>query len=210
MSPILAIDVALLPDDSTSSFVIHLSSLIGQPRAFVLNQTGRLPHISLVHAQLVRSKLPDAVRQLAGIAVGIHPINFDIDALHVSEGRTFPGVNYGLSIRRTHELSNLAATVLDALQPAVARSSDFAEVDYVLDANEPMPNEWMFGYTRDFPTKFSTDHYDPHITLGVGAQTDLFKDPFLPRKGESHRLALCQLGTHGTCRKVLAEWQLKA
>ena len=57
--------------------------------------------------------------------------------------------------------------------------------------------EWV----RNYPQKAGYESFSPHITLGYGQVQPAF--PF-PAVFTVARLALCHLGNHATCRKLLA------
>jgi hypothetical protein len=56
-------------------------------------------------------------------------------------------------------------------------------------------------WVRDYPRKASYESFDPHITLGYG---DAKPAMSFPAVFQISRLALCHLGNHCTCRKILA------
>jgi hypothetical protein len=58
-------------------------------------------------------------------------------------------------------------------------------------------------WIRDFPRKSSFSFFWPHITLGYGDASSLQN----PVVFTAARLAICHLGNHCTCRKVLASVQ---
>ena len=61
-------------------------------------------------------------------------------------------------------------------------------------------------WIKNFPENSSFKKYYPHITLGHG---QLKNFPF-PHEFTVTKLALCHLGNHCTCRKILASAALKS
>jgi hypothetical protein len=61
-------------------------------------------------------------------------------------------------------------------------------------------------WIRTYPEKAAYEYFRPHITIGYGAvPPDLtFPIPFT-----AERLALCHLGNHCTCRRILVEVNLE-
>ena len=59
-------------------------------------------------------------------------------------------------------------------------------------------------WIKNYPEKVSYENYFPHITIGYGEIENI---PF-PIKFKASRLALCHLGNHCTCRKVLVSIDL--
>lgn len=52
------------------------------------------------------------------------------------------------------------------------------------------------------------EHYSPHITLGYGDLPELIPGLDLPLRFEVAKAAVCHLGAHCTCRRVLAGFGL--
>jgi hypothetical protein len=64
----------------------------------------------------------------------------------------------------------------------------------------PAVTESTLAWIRDYREKSSFERFFPHITLGYGRLADF---PF-PARFTAPRLALCHLGNHCTCRRILA------
>jgi hypothetical protein len=67
-------------------------------------------------------------------------------------------------------------------------------------------NKSTLLWIENFPAESVYEKFFPHITLGYG-QTTLEN---LPIDFKVPKIALCQLGNHCTCRKVLASAELTA
>jgi hypothetical protein len=61
--------------------------------------------------------------------------------------------------------------------------------------------ETTLDWIRTYPRKAGYERFDPHITIGYGQGPS---DLSLPIPFTASQLALCHLGNHCTCRKVLA------
>jgi len=57
------------------------------------------------------------------------------------------------------------------------------------------------AWIRDYRRKAAFAAFFPHITIGYGVVTEPM---MFPMDFVAPQLALCHLGNHGTCRKVLA------
>ncbi len=64
------------------------------------------------------------------------------------------------------------------------------------DIVDPSSVEWV----RSYPEKASHESFHPHITLGYGRAKPSFS---LPVTFGAAGLALCHLGNHCTCRRIL-------
>ena len=63
----------------------------------------------------------------------------------------------------------------------------------------------MSGIAKNYPEKSSFENFFPHITIGYG-EINNFSFPII---FSVSKLALCHLGNHCTCRKILASTNLK-
>ena len=63
---------------------------------------------------------------------------------------------------------------------------------------------WVTGYRL----KSSFHHFEPHITLGHGSADPGAVPRIEPFTFDADTVAVCHLGRHCTCRKVLRSWTL--
>ena len=98
-------------------------------------------------------------------------------------------------IERTAKLQRLHEEIMKAMEPYF--SYDVTE-DMIYPSGEVAESslEWI----RNYRAKSSFEKFWPHITLGYGIIEDV---KFTARLVVS-KLALCWLGNHCTCRKILA------
>jgi hypothetical protein len=77
----------------------------------------------------------------------------------------------------------------------------------------PMASESTLAWIKNYPEKSSFEKFFPHITIGYGEINDYsFGFPqggVPPIEFAVSKLALCHLGNHCTCRKILASAELK-
>ena len=59
-----------------------------------------------------------------------------------------------------------------------------------------------------FPGTSAYEHYSPHITLGFGDFPEIIPGIDFPVRFEVAKAADCHLGSHCTCRRVLAGFDL--
>ncbi len=192
----IAMDVVLLPDEEMTTRTIELNRQLitnGRPET-VLNREDCLPHISLAmgcideadvtaiqkRMESLTRKTP--VRQLRAVGV-VASVN--------SRGET----TSLLDVDRTEELQVLHELVMKEVTPFFRYEVNAAMI------RDDVVTESTLDWIRTYPQKAGYEHFHPHITLGYGqVPTGLpFPIPFC-----AARLALCHLGNHCTCRRVLA------
>jgi 2'-5' RNA ligase len=198
----IATDVVLLPDRTMTRWAIEINRelVCRYGSEIVLSETTCLPHISLamgciderstetVHGLLLGLARETPVRQLSTIGIRI---STNSRGEHTSL----------LEIERTHELQALHEAVMREIEPL--SSDEVTEGMVAADVVAESTLEWI----RNYPRKAAFDQFSPHITLGYGqARTDdRFPIPFA-----AVQLALCHLGNHCTCRRVLTTSGLPA
>ncbi len=192
----IATDVVLLPDEAMTQRAIDINKrLTGDQRAeLVLSKEDRRPHISLAMGCVDEADIGgirDVLRKLAE-----ETTLRQLEIVGVLTSTNSRGATAAvLEVARTAELQALHERVMKEMEPFF-RYDVTADVIYD-DVVTPTTLDWI----RDYPSKASFARFAPHITIGYGQpQPDLqFPIPF-----RVTRLALCHLGNHGTCRKVLA------
>ncbi len=70
----------------------------------------------------------------------------------------------------------------------------------------PMASESTLAWIKNYSEKSSFEKFFPHITIGYGE----INDYSFPIKFTASKLALCHLGNHCTCRKILASVKLES
>jgi hypothetical protein len=98
-------------------------------------------------------------------------------------------------IAKTERLQRLHEQVMTRLAPFLSH----APTESMLFGPGPVASPTL-DWIRDFPRKSSFAFFWPHITLGYGEAPC----PPSPVSFAAPRLAICHLGNHCTCRKVLA------
>jgi mannose-6-phosphate isomerase-like protein (cupin superfamily)/2'-5' RNA ligase len=188
----LAIDVVLLPDEAMTDRAIAINRQLGPE--MVLSREDRLPHISLAMGCIDETKVETIRQRLESLAqettlrqlrvVGI------ISPVH-SRGET----TSLLEVERTPQLQELHEEVMKEMRPFLGCAATEAMIADEVVA--PSTLDWI----RTYAEKSSHEHFRPHITLGYG---QVPPGPSLPISFAVTRLALCHLGNHCTCRRILA------
>ena len=219
--PKIAVDVVLLPSDEMMDKAIEINRKLSafSGNKMVLNKKDCLPHISLAMGVIDEKNLFFVEKDLQEIAKQFSPVSLEAA---VSVHTTPTGEkNSWFEIKNIKELQALHEEVMkkfsgyftyDAAAEALYSSSD--------------ADESTLSWINNYPQNSSFEKFSPHITLGVGEISDdglqmeftpLERKPHprLVRKNISNRsgfltgftasrLALCHLGNHYTCRKILA------
>ena len=192
----IAVDAVLLPSDEVTARAIEANrELLKQcPGKIVLDKEDCLPHISLAMGCIDQCRIADVERILRAIAEERsleRPISLGI---HVAANCVGERVSV-LELKRTQTLQSLHEEVMGRLAAHLDR-----DVTAEMVLSPPPIAESTLLWIRDYCEKSSFERFFPHITLGYG---QLYDFRFPPRF-TAPRLALCHLGNHCTCRRILA------
>lgn len=198
--PKLAVDVALLPPEEIMDVAIATNKSVRDPRCvFRLNKGDCLPHLSLLQGVLDSTAQENLEAILSAVALQTEPLELSIigaETYILSDGY----IASGFEVSPTPELISLHEEILQRTEGLVG--NDIAEEMFF---NPPI-REGVIEYVRMFRTKKSGKHFGPHLTTSVGGEPSFV--PAFPIFFTVSQLALCQLGNAGTCRKVLASFEL--
>ena len=192
----IATDVVLLPDETMTDRAIEANRQLtrNEHAEIVLDSARCLPHISLAMGCVAEHEVDE-------IATLLHCLGREttVRQLHVvgilahsnSRGET----TQLFEVERIPALQELHERVMEGMEPFF--SHDVTEAMIHDDVVAPTTLDWI----RNYRQKASFEYFTPHITIGYGkAALGLsFPIPF-----QVTRLALCHLGNHCTCRRVLA------
>jgi hypothetical protein len=184
----IAIDIALLPPKHVMDKVIYFNQTYG-PKVG-LNETDRLPHITLSQAIIEDADLEEAKIRLAEISKKFKAM--DLEAKIVNEPDSFFRVSTRDRLLKLHE------AVMKALEDLVSYD---ARAEFFLDDEV---RERSLGWVSNFPRDGAFDKFDPHISIAVKDRID---DENLVNFTVD-RLVICHLGNFNTCRKILFETRL--
>ena len=196
----IATDVVLLPDEATMDRAIEINKeLIRRYRPeIVLNKRTCLPHISLAMGCVEQEEIEAIGSVLERVASEQPVADLRIVGLETAGDASDIGTSL-LVVERTEPLQELHETVMREMKPFFTHDVADAMIHDDLVAGSTL--EWI----RNYPEKASYEAFRPHITLGYGQVEGEMQFP-VPL-GVA-RLAICHLGNHCTCRKVLASVSL--
>jgi hypothetical protein len=196
-----AVDVVLLPEQTMTDLTIAANTQLVAKfgSEIVLNKNDCLPHISLAMGCINREdifRIGKLLQPLAAIApkrlklVGIQKsTNFSGDIVSV------------LQVHCSDSLQELHEKICEAVKPWFT----YDVTEFMIAGGQPGPphrrraSPSTLQWIKNYPAKSSHSNFSPHITIGCG---DL-PDRVLPADFAVSHLALCHLGNHCTCAKVL-------
>ncbi len=195
-----AVDVVLLPDEAMTDKAIEANAELVKKfgRKISLNKKDCLPHISLAMGCADEKNIISVREILRSIAKGFSLGELKVLGVQVSENTAGEKVSV-FEVEKTKELQSLHEIVAGRLEPYlsnVVTAGDICDDDVA---------ETTLSWIKNYLGKSSFGKFSPHITIGYG---ELINLPPFPIKFVAARLALCHLGNHCTCRKVLASVDL--
>jgi len=195
MGPI-ATDVVLLPDAAMTDQAIALNRmLVGKDAREITLEAGRcLPHISLAMGCIDESDVEPIAGWLQRLA-GQTPVR-ELDVAGVIIPTNARGQKATLlEVKKSRALQALHEMVMTTLESYFRYEASAAMIYDDVVAETTL--EWIRAYRE----KAAFERFLPHITIGYG---ELPTQLSLPSGFGVSKLALCHLGNHCTCRKVLA------
>ncbi|MDI3507222.1 MAG: hypothetical protein PWR21_1253 [Methanoculleus sp.] len=199
----VAVDVVLLPPGPIMDMAIGVNRtlLAGNADGGIrLDRETCPPHISVAMLPARREDIPEITAKVDRIARRCSPMTLTADAVAKHRASTGETVSV-FHILRAEILQLFHKTVMNALKQYPAPS-----------AGPPMFVGETSASSVDcllrFPKTAAYEHYSPHITLGLGDLPGLIPGIGFPIRFEVTRAAVCHLGNHCTCKRVLAEFGL--
>lgn len=186
----LAVDVVLLPPKHIRAKAIVFNQKFGTKggQRIILSESGSLPHISLAMGVLDERDLPKVSGILTDLANKFLPLPLAIDRVDFDRG-------FGFAIQKTGDLQHLHESVMKVMGKFFSYN-----ITEAMFHGSTKISRGSINWVKDYPTKASLQHFFPHITLGYSKQKSSVS---FSTKFSAAELALCHLGNHCTCRKVL-------
>jgi len=192
----IATDVVLLPDEAMTDQAIEINTQLVREHSseLAMNRTDCLPHISLAMGCVDPrdvAAIQEVLERLAKENYVEHLTATGIETSTNARGQ----ITSLLIVERTGDLQTLHERVME--ETAKFFSHDVEGVRFY----DGFVSDSTLDWVRNYPQKAGYERFHPHITLGYGEAKPSFA---FPRTFRPSRLALCHLGNHATCRKVLA------
>lgn len=197
----IAVDVVLLPTEEMADKAIAANKELLKQYAhkIVLDKENCLPHISLAMGCIDERNIEEIDKILKTAAKESSLGQLSAVCIHTESNRAGEKVSV-LEIEKTEALQSLHEEVMKRLEPYFSYD---VEANMVLSSSET--GESTLDWIKNYPEKSSFEKFFPHITIGYGEINNFS----FPIKFTVSKLALCHLGNHCTCRKILASTNLK-
>ncbi len=190
-----AVDVVLLPDEVMTDRAIEINVELVKKfgSKIVLNKQNCLPHISLAMGCIEESDIASVGRVLEEIAKETSLPDLKVVGIRASGNSKGEAVSV-LEVEKTTQLQSLHEKVVDRLTRYF--SNDVTE--NMIYGDEDVAESTLL-WIKNYRQKSSFENFFPHITIGYGQ----IENQVQPETFSVSQLALCHLGNHCTCRKIL-------
>ncbi|MCP4256405.1 MAG: hypothetical protein GY774_02635 [Planctomycetes bacterium] len=197
----IAVDIVLLPsEEMTDKAIAANKELLKHYTAkIVLDKENCLPHISLAMGCIEEKDIGKIDEILKTITKETTLGQLNSTGIHIGTNTAGEKVSL-LEIEKTEALQSLHEEVMHELVPYFSYD---VRAEMLLSLSET--NESTLDWIKNYPEKSSFENFFPHITIGYG---EIINFSF-PIKFNVPKLALCHLGNHCTCRKVLISSNLQ-
>ena len=191
----IAVDVVLLPDEVMMARAIEINAELVKKfgNKIVLNKENCLPHISLAMGCIEESDIASVGRVLEEIANETSLPDLKVVGIRTSGNSKGETVSV-FEVEKTTQLQSLHEKVMDRLTRYF--SNDVTE--NMIYGDEDVAESTLL-WIKNYRQKSSFENFFPHITIGYGQ----VENHSLPITFAASELALCHLGNHCTCRKIL-------
>ena len=192
----IAVDVVLLPSEEVTNQAIEANKGLLKQYAnrIILDKETCLPHISLAMGCINKQDIANIEKILKAIAEKYNPGQLSIIGINTGTNSLGEKVS-AFELKKTERLLSLHKQVMQRMTPYFSYNV-LAEMVFCL----PIACESTLLWIKNYSEKSAFGNFFPHITIGYGQVDDFsFTAEFTASK-----LALCHLGNHCTCRKVLA------
>ena len=198
----IAVDVVLLPSQKLMDKAIEANRELSKqhPNKIILDKENCLPHISLAMGCIDRKDIADIENILRETAEKYRTGPLHVTGVHIEKNSAGEKVSV-LQIKKTETLQLLHEQIMHKL---VDFFNNEVTADMIL-SDTPVGESTLL-WIKNYSGKSSFGNFFPHITLGYGQ----IENRFSLTKFTVSKLALCHLGNHCTCRKVLATAELTA
>jgi 2'-5' RNA ligase len=197
----IAVDVVLFPDEAMANKAIEVNADLVKKfgNEIVLNKKNCLPHISLAMGCVEEKDIVSIQEVLEEIAKETSLPYLKVVGIRTSGNSKGEAVSV-FEVEKTSQLLSLHEIVMEKLAPYL--SSDVTED--MIYGNEEVAASTLL-WIKNYRQKSSFEKFFPHITIGYG-QVEYQMQPVT---FTASKLALCHLGNHCTCRKVLVSIELQ-
>lgn len=190
---VIAVDVVLLPEEVMTDLAIAANTELVKKSGskIVLNRKDCLPHISLSMG-CIDSRDVARIGELLLLMVKITPKR--LRPAGIGKSTNFSGeVVSVFKVVRSEQVQKLHEEICDTVRPLFNRDV----IEDMIAGGQASAS--TLGWIENYFVKSAYSNFSPHITVGYG---DLPDRP-LPCDFAVSHIAICHLGNHCTCTKVL-------
>lgn len=204
---VTAIDILLEPDDTMLARAAAVNTeLLGVfAGGFPLDATHR-PHVTLIQRFVRTADLEEVSTAARRVLAGYDLAAMELEAFahyYIPNGDV--GVA-GIVIRPTPQLLELQRELLDAVAPFTVSTGGSGA--FVTTPDDLVINPALISYVETFDPNGVGEHFNPHVTTGVGPREYLdtmLAEPFDTFTFTTPRAAVYQLGQWGTASRKLSD-----
>jgi hypothetical protein len=192
----LAIDIVLLFSEKVTHKLIELNhKLKKEEKEIELNEKNCFAHLSLSMLGVKEKDLDDLKKELSKLLQKQKKFNLELKEL------TFDSIGSekmwaNLRVENNSYLQNLHKEIMK-----LTKQFNKLEFHKKMFCNPEEINLLTLQWAQGYEEKSSFDNFSPHISLGVGE----FESEVLNLETQVEKVAICQLGSYCTCRKILFE-----
>lgn len=192
----IAFDIAIIPPDNIQDICVDLcKNYPDNSGRSSLDKIDNLPHISLFMGACEEKNLVTLFQKTQNLIGNTDKIQLTVDKLTEIDKTHF------FAIEKIKQLQSLHEAIVNELKDEYCQKTS---ADMYYDKNV---DKKTFFWNDNYVTGSSFENFWPHITLKA-CGNPIYND--LPIKFIANRIAICHLGGHCTCRKILWETKLKS
>ena len=197
----IAVDIVLLLSEEMADTAIAANKELLERNAakIVLDKENCLPHISLAMGCIDEKDIDEIDAILKTIAQENPLGQLNCMGIYTSTNKAGEKVSVFV-IEKTEALQSLHEEIMHRLAPYFSYN---VRAEMVLSLSET--SESTLDWIKNYSEKSSFENFLPHITIGYGEINNFS----FPTKFDVSKLALCHLGNHCTCRKILSSANFK-
>lgn len=190
-----AVDVVLLPEEVMMDRVIEANTEIVSKysKEIMLSREDCLPHISLAMGCIDETNVAEIQKVLVKIAEERPVSKLKVCGIFTSVNAKGENVSVYV-VEKTEQLQLLHEDVMERLR----QYFNYNATQEMIYGGEEVAESTLL-WINNFPKTASFANYLPHITIGYGQTEGLLAQI----EFKASKLALCHLGNHCTCRKVI-------
>lgn len=191
----IAIDVVLLPDEDVAANALAANhGIVARYGPHIVLDEDHLPHVSLAMGCIETTDLEPAGKVLEAVAKECPCGDVVVTGIATTLNARGQQVS-SFILAQTQPLQKLHERIMDEMEAYLT----YDVTPEMVYGDEEIAKSTL-AWIRNYRQKASFQAFFPHITLGYGAVHEpmTFPIPCVPSA-----LAICHLGNHCTCRRIL-------